>query len=111
MTNIDRAAEVLRNTSVVTPHRGMDSNASTTFAQALADAGLLAPDLPEPDGKGYTGHPTWCADAVEPRGGLVEIYHGGYANGENEDIYTPSEAREFALGILAAADHAERNQK
>ncbi|MEY8565178.1 hypothetical protein AALF15_01220 [Corynebacteriaceae bacterium 7-707] len=43
MSNIDCAAAVLRNTNVIRPHRGMDANASGTFAQALADAGLLAP--------------------------------------------------------------------
>lgn len=42
-TNTDRAAEVLRSTNVIRPHRGMDANASAVFAQALADAGLLTP--------------------------------------------------------------------
>lgn len=44
-TNTDRAAEVLRSTNVIRPHRGMDAKASAVFAQALADAGLLMPDL------------------------------------------------------------------
>lgn len=48
-TNQQRAAEVIREARMSAPRtRGMDDTISPHIAQELADAGLLAPDLPEP---------------------------------------------------------------
>lgn len=91
MTNIDRAAEIVL---------GLTAPAA---AQALADAGLLMPDLPEP-----------VADEVG------ELEWGGIARWEpdgslhvTDDLYgktSPHYLRANALALLAAADYAERNQ-
>ena len=104
--NIDRAAEViLRNNVRQYPFSGPSGT-----AQALADAGLLAPDLPEandptasfvPGGKGWllqgpTGPVVWTAP-----GGLVMIQRL-----EPGDL-TPAKARDLANILNAAADYAE----
>ena len=83
------------------------------IADALADAGLLAPDLPEPndtgifipDGKGWLpggphGPSVWTAP-----GGRVMVQRL-----EPGDL-TPEEAREVAHALLAAADEAERGRE
>ena len=99
-TNTDRAAEVI--------HYHHDN--CLDAANALADAGLLSPDLPEandptasfvPDGKGWlldgpTGPVVWTAP-----GGLVMIQR--LEPGE----LTPAEARDLADILNAAANHAE----
>lgn len=79
------------------------------IADALAEAGLLAPDLPEanapsifvPDGKGWllddeNGPVVWTAP-----GGLVMVQRV-----EPGDL-TPDEANAFALTVLAAAQYAK----
>ena len=83
------------------------------IAEALAEAGLLAPDLPEanapdifvPDGKGWlpcglTGPSVWTAP-----GGRIMVQRV-----EPGDL-TPAEARFFALAVLAAAQYSAANHK
>ena len=73
-------------------------------AQALADAGLLMPDLPEPDREGDWG-PSWD--------GAVEAEPGHYAvriNIAGQQFRQSSQfARLFALALLAAAETSEKN--
>lgn len=109
MSNVDKAAEVIDqwtkegyelNSAVGSPH---------AIAERLAKAGLLAPDLPEPndpsifvpDGKGWlpcglTGPSVWTAP-----GGRIMVQRV-----EPGDL-TPAEARFFALAVLAAAQYAK----
>lgn len=109
MSNIDKAAKVIDqwtqegqelNSAVGSPH---------AIAERLAKAGLLAPDLPEPndpsifvpDGKGWlpcglTGPSVWTAP-----GGRIMVQRV-----EPGDL-TPAEARFFALAVLAAAQYAK----
>lgn len=83
------------------------------IADALAEAGLIAPDFPEsngsdgfvPDGKewlpgGPYGPSVWTAP-----GGRVMVQRV-----EPGDL-TPTEARFFALAVLAAAQYAAANHK
>ena len=98
--NIDRAAEVI--------HYHHDN--CLDAANALADAGLLAPEPPEandptasfvPDGKGWlldgqTGPVVWTAS-----GGLVMVQR--IEPGE----LAPAQARDLANILNAAADYAE----
>lgn len=73
------------------------------IAQALADAGLLAPDLPEPSA-GSDGALLWNNETVWIEDDEVDVY---------TDIprsfgwMTPNEARNLAHALLAAADHTE----
>ncbi|MFS0092290.1 hypothetical protein ACL1FG_01105 [Corynebacterium striatum] len=96
------------------------------IADALAEAGLLAPDLPEPkeiDRRVYRWSNTHVRAAYDIRSGAAEEVDapGGvtvYADPESdleiwvdvdhgEQLLTPKEARALALAVLAAADYAE----
>lgn len=103
MSTIARAAQIIRD------HGSDPCREPECIAQDLADAGLLAPDLPEPndtgifvpDGKGWLpggqhGPSIWTAP-----GGRVMVQRI-----EPGDL-TPEEAREVAHAMLAAANYSE----
>lgn len=92
MTNIDRAADIVREHSF--------SRRPDDVAQALADAGLLMPDLPEPD----NGYPEWLVGGVSISPGL----NTGEVDIEWEDRMLRL-APGQALALLAAYAYAERN--
>ena len=111
MTSRERAADVI--TTWQARHKTeMDNNtdwAAQNLAGDLADAGLLAPELPEPndpgifvpDGKGWLpggpyGPSVWTAPDSRI---MVQRIEPG-------DL-TPEEAREVAHALLAAADYSE----
>lgn len=97
-SNRDRAVEVMRNFW----HDGRYAVGFDEIADALAGAGLLTPDLPEPD-----GHGRWFAgaDGIEVHDGMVFHAHG--LTGRDLD---PEVARALALALLAAANHAEAQE-
>lgn len=105
MTNYDQALHVLEAARRPGEHRIHPTDA----VEALAEAGLLAPDLPEandagiivPGGKGWlpqglTGPSVWTAP-----GGRVMVQRI-----EPGDL-TPDEAHFFALAVLAAAQYSK----
>lgn len=116
MDNLDKAGQVIYDEVYQTWERGEILTAAgeaERLANALADAGLLAPDLPEandpsifvPDGKGWlpcglTGPSVWTAP-----GGRIMVQRV-----EPGDL-TPAEARFFALAVLAAAQYSAANHK
>lgn len=73
------------------------------IAHLLLDAGLLAPDLPEPL-TAANGNPVWRADGTL----MVTRYPDGeiamLLNPEQEVRYTPETARTQAALLLAAAE-------
>lgn len=104
---VRKAADILYQRSGVEGHAAQ--TACQEHAQALHDAGLLAPDLPEPndpgifvpDGKGWIpggphGPSVWTAPNSRI---MVQRLEPG-------DL-TPDEARGVALALLAAAQYAE----
>ena len=103
MTNIDRAAQVILQSTACT---------ATEVSQALADAGLLMPDLPEPDRDGR-----WWSENGENydhvRLGSVYsdddrvVISGGESPRTAVVALTRDEALELALALLAAANRAE----
>ncbi|HAT1184793.1 TPA: hypothetical protein I8V37_002524 [Corynebacterium striatum] len=112
MTNIDKAADLLYQRSKEL--LGVDSDAAhracKEHAQALADAGLIMTDLPEPS---YTvteceeEYPVWEPGSgysieKEAPGEVTVSYHG-----EPAEPLTPQEARSLAAALLAAASHTE----
>lgn len=112
-TNIDLAAEVMREAHDK-PHWS-PMHRFDNIAQALADAGLLMPDLPAPRTVDrYPGSVCWevCTDpTVAARrhiGVRVDHSHKIKVNIVGES--TPAEAREAAYALLAAATHAEQEQ-
>lgn len=103
MSNRERAAEIIRQFL-----NGKEPY-STMLRNRLDNAGLLAPDLPEPndtgifvpDGKGWLpggqhGPSVWTAP-----GGRVMVQRIEPGN------LTPDEARDFAHTVLAAANYSE----
>lgn len=123
MTNIDKAAALLHQRSKGL--LGVDSDAARRacqeHAQALADAGLLAPDLPtlRHDYDSIeapvryslinTGYDSERYDddiaLVGVWAGYVEFSFGGY---DDVSVYMSTEqAHQFALALLAAANYAE----
>lgn len=108
-TNIDRATRAIVDANFARRerNRGADTvtvQAAREYAKALAAAGLLMPDLPEPDDKEWMiWHPIKRAD-VRSYLNRVILFQDGVPC---EFPYTPAEARALALDLLAAANHAE----
>src|SRR5699024_2718558 len=113
MSNFDRAIKALDAVDIYIDHL-TDNDANDAYVAALEAAGLLAPDLPEPDN--YNNEtPYWYADSYGIRVGrltkrspmrvmLWDVEPGGVLNTDIES------ARDYALKILAACDYAEKEQ-
>ena len=111
MSIIERAAQVIAG--VWPGGRAIEKDCAYILAQELAQAGRLAPDLPEPDdpsifvpgGKGWLpggpdGPSVWTAPGSTV---MVQRIEPG-------DL-TPDEAREVAHALLAATNHAETSKE
>lgn len=70
-------------------------------AEALEAAGLLMPDLPEP---GNNHSPSWGVVHLDKKKQVIKIGINGVL------ARTPKVAREWAYGLLAAANYAEKEQ-
>ena len=118
MSNRERAADVI--TTWQARHKNeMDNNtdwAAQNLAGDLADAGLLAPALPEPARRsieGYhTAHPwaEWDAGnnrVIALKEGEPEVVIQDVGDPELCITMPPDEAREAAYALLAAADEVE----
>ena len=120
MSNHDRAAEVIR-TWQARHKTEMDNNpdwAAQNLAGDLADAGRLAPDLPEPARRSvesyHTAYPwaEWDAGSnhvMALKDGFVVIQ-----DVEEPELYItipPDEAREAAHALLAAADYSQEENR
>ena len=100
MSNIERAAETVKTAIMEDP------GTARSIAQALADEGRLAPDLPEPD----RSNGTWTdwggigamPEASVKNDGTLMVYDDGRMTEED-----PKVIREIALIYLAAANLAE----
>lgn len=113
MNNRGKAVQVIRRQTLVS-----DLATAKDVVRRLDQAGLLAPDLPEPARRsveGYhTAHPwaEWDAGnnhVMALKDGLVVIQDVE----EPELCITipPDEAREVAHALLAAANHAEEGNR
>ena len=98
MNNLEKAAEVINR-------HGFDPcREPECIAQDLADEGLLAPDLPEPNKAGFW-HTDNSMTRVRP-GLFVEV--GFYGQGVDTHVkLAPAEARGIAANLTAAANHSE----
>lgn len=98
MSNQAKAAEVI-------DRHGFDPcREPECIAQDLADAGLLAPDLPEPDVRDTIDWWTRLASVLLNEDGeqISIIFDNHWVNAPS-----PSHVRELGLALLAAADHTE----
>lgn len=116
MTNQDQAAEVIRTWQQ--RHKNvMDSHpdwAAQNLAGDLQEAGLLAPDTPQPFFEHGNG-PNWEIPINDQGGGVatvrtligdVFIERPGHGHGHGFDI-NPAEAKQLAAAIIAAANYQE----
>lgn len=111
-TNKERAEKAIQE---LTGTGELGKNAAQAIAQSLADAGLLMPDLPAPRMVDrYPGSVCWkvCTDPTAAArrhiGVRVDHAHRIKLNVVGESL--PTEAREAAYALLAAADYAEQEQ-
>lgn len=102
MKNVERAARTLMRHWA---GEGVPDDETTCCAEALKEAGLLMPDLPEPDEEGrfWVGdRPLWISwngqPCIEARG------LGGFAvlEGATVPLGEAGEARAVALALFAA---------
>ena len=89
-TNFDRAAEVIHDTVQEWPQ----DDVAGVAARRLADAGLLAPDLPEFDDQDLVG--------VDDFGHIFVRY------AVDDQWLALDDARALADALYAAANHAEK---
>jgi|SRR5699024_7207474 len=97
MSNFARAIKALNDVDEAIDHLA-DNEAYVT---ALKTAGLLMPDLPEP---GNNHSPSWGVVHLDKKKQVIKIGINGVM------ARTPETAREWAYGLLAAADYAEKEQ-
>ncbi|WP_284785258.1 hypothetical protein [Corynebacterium rhinophilum] len=107
MSNQDRAAKVI-------DRHGFDPcREPECIAQDLADAGLLAAELPDPTQSFSDGTKGWFVEDDEGRDiGSIYIFNGEIllrtAAGRVKGA--PAKMRKIGLALLAATNHAEENQ-
>lgn len=126
MTNIDKAAALLHQRSKGL--LGVDSDAARRacqeHAQDLHEAGLLAPDLPtlrhdydsiEASVRYSLINIGYDSERYDDDSALVGVWAGyvKFSLGGYDDVsayMSTEQARQFALALLAAANHAEEEE-
>ena len=103
MSNFDRAVKALNDVGEYIDY--LEGNIA--YVTALQAAGLLMPDLPEPDVVKLNGDVKYLVcDGVQVRQDAESDYVQVYS----KTFLTPTEARRFALTLLAACEHAKKEQ-
>lgn len=121
-TNQQKAADLIMG-GIIFNQSGTMGQAVDAIAQALADAGLLAPDLPEPH-TFPNGEKEWYTlDGwvnLDTDGTITVVYDerdeddiaAGAEIDPGELVFTRlSEAKVLARAFLAATNHAEKENK
>ena len=116
-TNQDRAAEVIGQAYQQAMESDTPSAWRGSIAQALADAGLLTPDLPEPeDIDRFPGSKCWQLSPYRsPRPSshvAVRLTHDDLIKVNlTGELDSPLQLREVAAALLAAAAHTHQEKK
>ncbi|APT87410.1 hypothetical protein [Corynebacterium flavescens] len=133
MSNLEKAVEIIAEARRTAPRvRDMQDHVSPHIAQALADAGLLAPDLPTPT-MTPESHPGWAQwhreewdseppEAVWQTPGKDEWWisyskeyglYGGWTEFPEEALegLNPEDMKAIAGVFLAAANYAEEKNQ
>lgn len=107
MSNIEKAIEVAQRVEhqVLTAASYVSPPSPREYVEALADAGLLMPDLPEPDVVKLNGDIKYFAGegkqvSFDKRSEWIQVMLNG--------PLLPTESRELAYALLAAAGYAEK---
>ena len=113
MNNYDRAVQVIYDEANQMWERGEILTAAgeaERLANALADAGLLAPDTPQPFFEHGNG-PNWEIPINDQGGGVAtvrtligDVFIERHGHGF---ITNPEEARKISAALLAAANYSE----
>ena len=108
MSNLDKAIELISNAEL--PGRTLHPLQVEAIGLILKEAGLLAPDLPEPEVRHLeevgTDVLAWKSDHIE-----VGVYKNWIAMDDPlESGMTVDESRRLALALLAACEYAEKEQ-
>lgn len=106
MSNIDKAVQVIYDEVNQTWERGeilTTEGEAERLANALADAGLLAPDLPKPS-PGPDGALLWNCETVWIEDDDDSVY---IDRPESFGRMDPNDANFFALAVLAASQYAK----
>lgn len=105
MSNLDKAVEALRESyrePSISPAHACD-----IMATALEAAGLLMPDLPEPDAEKLNGDVKFFVGM----GGQVRYdVESEWVQLFSKHLLTSIEARRLAMALLAACKYAEKEQ-
>ena len=103
MSDLEKAAQVVYESCY---GRNLHPGQVSSIVRGLDDAGLLAPDLPEPDVIRPGSRMKFWFDeniyAYEGSGKVRVI--------ADDARFTVGEAREHALSVLAACEYAEKEQ-
>lgn len=107
MSNQFRAAQVITGLFKDAFHnpKGLGED----IAESLADAGLLAPDLPEPTFSFGDGTKAWFVEDEDGRGiGSIYIFNGEIllSTAAGRVKGAPAKMRKIGLALLAATNHA-----
>lgn len=110
MSNLDKAAQMIRDLSEVDGETLGYAHVHN-IAQDLADAGLLAPDLPEPS-RGMTPHgAVWYLDGsigdIRRTGSRIVVFGNDYRRRPFRLVLTEEEMETIARALLAAANYDE----
>lgn len=106
MTNVERALQVLEEARRlgevrIDPHDAVE---------AIVQAGLLAPEMPEPAFSFSDGTKAWFVEDDEVRGiASIYIFNGEVllSTAAGKVKGAPSQMRKIALALLAATNHAQ----
>lgn len=111
-TNIDRAADHMESLDRLYDYGSGHMPSNAERAQALADAGLLAPDFPAPDIKAV--FPVWIPDddvemevqaLANPEGDHVALSYHGTDQKKHHLVMDPHLANRLGGALIAAARH------
>ncbi len=109
MSNQDRAAEVIADLFKDAFHN--PQGLGEDIAESLADAGVLAPDLPEPTLPFSDGTKSWFIKDRELNidSAVIHIFNGEILLRTPERRFkeSPTKMRELGLALLAAANHTQ----
>lgn len=103
-TNFDKAVHVCMSLDM----DDGDVPSPLDYVRALRDAGLLAPDLPEPTVTSANNNPVWRRVPLWTWANSGKI--GLVIDLEHHAAFTPDTARQQACVLLAAANYAEKER-
>ena len=110
MSNLDKAAQMIRDLSEVDGETLGYAHVHN-IAQDLADAGLLAPELPEPSRGMFPHGAAWYLAGsigdIRRMGGRIVAFGNDYRRRPFRLVLTEAEAETIAHALLAAANSAE----